>query len=174
MLTTCRNSLVRQRLYTGTVSGHPRTYFAKPTEVDPVTATAAELGPTTHLPYPNHANFSPTAVVQWQIEQHPGFIPAFISAVRHAPITNQHASWTRIGQRLLSKRTGEAKEGFAVDKVLMLFGSTDPLIKVEEVGVDAVKCFGEENTVIKVFNGGHEIPLSHAEEMVHVMLEYWS
>ena len=58
-------------------------------------------------------------------------------------------------------------------KVLLVLGRTDPIVTVEEVGVDAKSCFGEGNLEMVVIEGGHEIPTSHAKEVAGAVLRYW-
>jgi hypothetical protein len=107
--------------------------------------------------------------VQWQLQHHPGFVPAFISAIRYAPITNQHASWKRIAERV--KKGGS--EGMGPGRVLLVLGKTDPIVTVAEVGEDARECFGERALETVVVDGGHEIPMSHAREVADAILRYW-
>ena len=58
-------------------------------------------------------------------------------------------------------------------KVLLVLGRTDPIVTVEEVGVDAEKCFGRENLETVIIDGGHEIPTSHAKDVAQAILSYW-
>ncbi len=43
-------------------------------------------------------------VMAWQIRHHQGYIPAFMSSIRHAPIYEQQEDWLRLGNAL---RSGE-------------------------------------------------------------------
>jgi pimeloyl-ACP methyl ester carboxylesterase len=50
---------------------------------------------------------SPATAVAWQVDVHPGFIPAFISCIKYAPIHDGFDRWRLIGQRCEMKRAVE-------------------------------------------------------------------
>ena len=57
------------------------------------------------------------SAVQWQIKHHQGFVSSFVSSVKHSSVqrtTETLASWRKLGLR--------------DDKVIIIAGSTDPLI----------------------------------------------
>jgi hypothetical protein len=45
---------------------------------------------------------------------------------------------------------------------------------VEEVSVDARDAFGEANLETVIIDGGHEIPMSHADEVTDAILKHLS
>jgi len=55
-----------------------------------------------------------------------------------------------------------------------VLGITDPIMTVEEIGVDARDAFGEANLKTVVIDGGHEIPMSHADEVTDAILKHLS
>lgn len=131
-----------------------------------------------HALFPHRPLVNTTSAVDWQLSHHVGFIPAFISSIRHAPIQNQHASWKRIGNRLTAQKTNSADQraksnGLWRSKVLLILGKSDPVIVKEEIKADATECFGPSNLETVVINGGHEIPTSHAKEVSETMLRFW-
>lgn len=63
--------------------------------VDPHAPGQDSLSPI----FDDRPNISPATAVAWQVETHPGFIPAFVSCVKYAPIHDGHAHWKLIGQR---------------------------------------------------------------------------
>lgn len=176
--------LMRRMLWSSTMSSPPQPGD----RLKATTATAAELGnEASLLLYKNHPQVDATSAVQWQLENHPGFVPAYISAIRHAPITHQHEAWRRIGQRQATLRNviKSAPQIEAINKavisaalvpgkVLLILGRNDPIIKPEEVGVDAEKCFGKDNLATVIIDGGHEIPMSHADEVASAILWHWT
>ncbi|KAF2109310.1 Alpha/Beta hydrolase protein [Lophiotrema nucula] len=99
-------------------------------------------------------------VVDWQLQHHQGFVPAFISSIRHAPIHNQHHRWRVIGERM-RKREGFLKH---VDFVL---GARDPIIIADELQEDAKEVLGEEFVRVDVVEGsGHEVPIERPDVVV--------
>lgn len=104
-----------------------------------------------------------SAVVDWQVQHHPGFIPAFISSIRHAPIHNQHERWAVVKENI------EKKKG-PLRQVWIVLGETDPIIIKEELAEDAMGVLGEENVKIMVVEGaGHEVGVERAEQITEVV-----
>jgi pimeloyl-ACP methyl ester carboxylesterase len=191
LLTIYRHYLVRQRLRGDTVAS-PSSRSKK---TDPAGAVAAETGghqeanendssprrassiPETAL-FPYRPIVNITSAVQWQLQHHYGFVPAFISAIRNAPITNQHESWKRIGSRLSTQKANSANQqamnnGLWRSKVLLLLGRTDPIIIPKEVEADATECFGHGNLETVIIDGGHDIPTSNAKDVAIAILRFW-
>ncbi|KAI5208446.1 hypothetical protein AUEXF2481DRAFT_6133 [Aureobasidium subglaciale EXF-2481] len=98
-----------------------------------------------------------SAIVSWQLANHAGFVPAFVSSIQHAPISNQQDAWKAIAdmQHLPpSQRLLEAK-------VLLLLGKHDNVVIAEEMHQDAKKAMGHV-VDIRILHGGHELPVTHA------------
>jgi pimeloyl-ACP methyl ester carboxylesterase len=172
-------SLVRQRLDSGSTAS-----TAAREEAGPEDAVAAEIGnvepgQTDHLAsYSERLLVTVASAVQWQLDNHTGFIPAFVSSIRHAPITNQHASWVKIGDRLSTQKENSADQsamsnGLWRSKVLMILGRTDSVIVREEIEEDAIGCLGRENLETVVIDAGHDLPISKAKEVVSAVLRFW-
>jgi pimeloyl-ACP methyl ester carboxylesterase len=104
-----------------------------------------------------------SAVVDWQIKNHKGFVPAFISSIRNAPVYNQHHRWAIIKENI-ENRKGPLKE------VWLVLGETDPIIVKEELVEDATDVLGDENVRLRVVEGaGHEVAIERADEIVQVV-----
>lgn len=179
--------LVRRRLRGGpsgatavTPAPVPAPAPAKPGDVDdPVSAElggvapgAAAVGAPPPPPsgpasfdaaplFPARPLVTVAAAVRWQLEQHAGFVPAFVSSIRHGPIHDQHEDWRRVGARLAARRLepgGAEGEGpRRSGKVLVVLGRTDPIILAEEIAEDAEACLGKEGVEIVVLEAGHEV-----------------
>lgn len=154
-------SLVAARLWTGPPS-------ARTLEPDgPVTPQDedAVYASSHHALLEGRPQSSVGAVVDWQIRCHAGFVKAFISSIRYAPIHGQHERW-----RILGRNVEEGVGG--VRKVWLVLGELDPIIVHEELEEDARACLGEANVGIKVVEGvGHEIAIERAGEIVSVVGE---
>lgn len=161
--------LVANRLWTGAKSG---------VESAPGTAEHAETTTTSRgnsddsavylssdrslLPGMPHSTVS--AVVDWQIKHHKGFVPAFISTIRHGPVHHEHARWQVIGENI-DRHEGLLKE------VWFVLGEDDPIIIADELTEDAKAALGEDNVKIRLVKEvGHEIAIERAEEVVKGVL----
>ncbi|KAF2632774.1 alpha/beta-hydrolase [Macroventuria anomochaeta] len=103
------------------------------------------------------------AVVDWQIEQHEGFVKAFISSIRYAPVHGEHERW-----RILGRNIEEGKGG--LKKVFVVLGEMDPIIVKDEIMEDARGCLGNENVEFEVVKGaGHEVAIERAGEILTVV-----
>lgn len=131
-----------------------------------------------------------SAVVDWQIQNHQGFVPAFISTIRHAPIHNQQERWSIIRDHIERRRGGSGRDhdkkkkkkstGFfdkkkssrrgGLNEVWLVLGETDPIIIKDEVVEDAKEVLGEDNVMVKVVHGvGHEVAIERADVIADVV-----
>ncbi|SPQ19459.1 20f1f520-ed51-47b0-9f67-d314cde2e063 [Thermothielavioides terrestris] len=126
---------------------------------------------------PEHAVSS---VMAWQLRHHEGFIPAFVSSIRHAPIYEQDEDWRALGrllaerrERLASQDTAEDLPGLRGGKILLVFGASDPVIVKEELIHDATAALGEEGFETVVLDAGHEVVMTKAEEVAAAVASFW-
>ncbi|UPX13728.1 uncharacterized protein EKO05_0004227 [Ascochyta rabiei] len=165
--------LVAKRLYTGPEEA--RSIEPEPNTVDNAEMKRASRGDAVYasshhalLPACPHSTVG--AVVDWQIAHHEGFVPAFISSIRYAPVHGEHERWRALG-RNIDDGVGELK------KVHVVLGETDPIIVKEELMEDARECVGEDNVEFKIVHGaGHEVAVERADEILTVVgraLEKW-
>lgn len=114
--------------------------------------------------------------VKWQVNNHTGFVHAFMSSMRSGPILQQREwdTWTRIGQRLTAQRdlspVEQRRNGLPSDKVFVLCGSDDSIILKEHVSPDAAKAL-DGNVQFKYFDAGHEFPSTRYDEVAQVISE---
>ena len=54
----------------------------------------------------------------------------------------------------------------------MLLGKDDSVIVADEIQADAVEALGRDNVQINVLEGGHDLPISRAEECARVIGEF--
>jgi pimeloyl-ACP methyl ester carboxylesterase len=98
--------------------------------------------------------------VQWQLRNHRGFVPAFLSSIRFAPITGQEASWRRL------RDAGTAK-------ILLVAGREDPIVLAREIREDAEALLGEGRVVYREVDAAHDFPITDSAEVVGAILEFW-
>ena len=88
------------------------------------------------------------AAVQWQLEHHDGFVRSFVSSIQHSSIERKPetvASWTKLGLRN--------------DKVIIMVGSTDPLIIPSErtyIGFSHVWLTGQAWRSCNTYGSSHD------------------
>jgi pimeloyl-ACP methyl ester carboxylesterase len=101
------------------------------------------------------------AHTRWMSTHHPGFVPAFMSCIRWAPLAGQEASW-----RQLSKRD----KGSTV----LVLGRDDQIVSPADYETDALPLVGgKERVVWRVVSGSHDFPMSHADEVLDILYEIW-
>ena len=130
------------------------------------------------------------AAVNWQMDYHEGFMPSFMSSIRHAPIRGQQQRWRLIGARLRIRRemlgrlgkdeaTEEEdkavlKQGLESGRVLIIFGGEDRIVRASEVGPDAKDALGSANVLEKIYeDAGHDVAVSHGDDIAEEMWEMW-
>ncbi|KXH45265.1 hypothetical protein CSIM01_10365 [Colletotrichum simmondsii] len=99
--------------------------------------------------------------VPWMVAHHEGFVKAFMSCVRWAPLTGQHQTWRVLGQR---------KKGTTA----VFIGKTDEVIDVEHYAKDGLPLLGgEENVTWKVLPGGHDFVMTKTEYIMRELDVFW-
>lgn len=159
-------SLVAKRLYTGPEEARsiePETDTVENAEVKRTPRGDAVYASSHHTLLPGNPHSTVGAVVDWQIAHHKGFVPAFISSIRYAPVHGEHERWRVLG-RNISNGVGGLK------KVYVVLGETDPIIVKDEVIEDARGCLGYENVHFEVVKGaGHEVAIERADDILGVI-----
>lgn len=121
-----------------------------------------------------------SSVMSWQLRHHEGFIPAFVSSIRYAPIYDQKEDWCGFG-RLLAKRrersgwedTADELPGLRGGKMLFVLGATDPVIVKEELIHDATAVLGEDGFEAVLLDCGHELVMSKGAEIAGIVSNFW-
>lgn len=137
------------------------------------------LAPDSDTPIlPHRPSISVADAVAWQLRNHAAFLPSFISSIQHAPISGQQERWSVIGARLSAQRLNPTNtelecQGLQGGKALMVLGRQDGVIVMNEVSEDAREVLGDEGLVVKVLDGGHDVPISKSKEVVETILEFW-
>lgn len=123
-----------------------------------VEVAAAELG------NPNSSGTLPHRVssyVRWMVAHHIGFVPAFMSSIRHAPLMGQHEAW-----KLLAKR----EPGSTV----VILAKKDEIINLGDYERDGLPLLGGEDKVIwRVVPGTHDFVMTHYKEIFQVLDQVW-
>jgi pimeloyl-ACP methyl ester carboxylesterase len=127
------------------------------------------------------SRFLPTVTVEqtmaWQVSQHRGFVPAFMSSMRHGPIFEQYELWSALAGKLRSRKL-ESEQGrvspLRGGKVLFVLGQLDPVIKEEELRADANVVLGDDLVEYLVMNAGHELVMTKVHEITTSLVGFWN
>lgn len=99
--------------------------------------------------------------VRWMVQYHDGFIPSFMSTVRYAPMMDQEAAWARLADR---------KAG----TTCFIFGKSDEVVHPDDYEQDALPLVGgREHVSWNLIRGGHDFPMSHPDETLSLVYEFW-
>lgn len=126
---------------------------------------------------PKHPELAPANVVRFQVQHHQAFVQAYMSSMRHGPITKEHATWKRIGQKLSAQNRGKgihsSATGLVRGKVLVVCANKDTSIVSSDLVPDATDVF-EGNVEFRHLDAGHEVPISKSREVTTVIWEFWA
>lgn len=118
------------------------------------------------------------AVVQWQYENHQGFIHSFTNNIQHGPIMHQHADWNKICRIIKAEDSGLSGSCLSSrlydSRILVVFGSTDSIVVAREVSEDLEQMLGGlEHVEFRTVLGDHGFPVPNSEEVVMHISDFW-
>lgn len=117
------------------------------------------------------------AIVQWQFDHHQGFCHSFANTVTYGPIMNQDNDWSKVRDALHRKdpRPSDCfpKSKLNNSKILVIFGDTDKIVRVDDVSKDMLRIFGSEHLDIRTVPGGHDFPVPKCDLVVNHILDFW-
>ncbi|QPH01714.1 hypothetical protein C2857_005917 [Epichloe festucae Fl1] len=99
--------------------------------------------------------------VRWMVLNHEGFVPAFMSCIRHAPLMGQHEQWRGLARR----RPGTTA---------VIFAETDELIHESEYREHGLPLAGGEGHVSwRVVPGSHDFVMTHPGRIMDELDDFW-
>ncbi|UNI16160.1 hypothetical protein JDV02_002625 [Purpureocillium takamizusanense] len=117
-------------------------------------------------------------VVRWQLAENEGFVGAYMSTIRNAPIYGQHdKAWVRLSEELARRRRGgpgEVPPGLDGGRMCLILADRDPIVVKEEWIEDSKAVLGQDGVDIHVVGGGHEIAISKGREVADVAMAAWN
>jgi hypothetical protein len=113
--------------------------------------------------------------VSWQVDNHPGFVPAFMSSIRNGPIPQetQLENWKRLGAYLTLQKQQRDATSLSHDKVLIVLGEIDNVISKNDFVEDATMAL-EGNAQFEYFSIGHEFPSVKYDELASKLVGFWN
>lgn len=100
--------------------------------------------------------------VNWQVANHDGFVPAFMSTLKYAPMINQHEAWRKIGRR-------------EPNTTCFIFGIGDELVNDEDYRQDVLPLVGGDENAFwaEPVPGGHDFPMAHPDQTLERIWRFW-
>ncbi|KAF2964391.1 hypothetical protein GQX73_g9186 [Xylaria multiplex] len=118
-----------------------------------------------------------SSVVAWQVDIHQGFVMAFISTIRSAPIYAPQEDWKALSKILDIRRTHangpEFAAGLEGGKILVILGKDDGVIVMDETIEDAKLLLGDDGIEFIALEGGHELPITSSESVGDSIESFW-
>lgn len=116
--------------------------------------------------------------VDWDIDNHPGFVHSVTSALRYGPILDRNSSWRQVGSYLDGNpETGNISglpNRLWRSQVLLLLGDGDAVVPTAETLNEALVAFGKDNVKVETFPGGHLFPIVCPWRVADAIVEFWS
>ena len=147
----------------------------KPAGTDRVNPTALDASLRSH---PTEIeSLDVPAVVQWQFENHQGFVHSFVDTIKHRPLMHQSSEWSNICKIIRgesSDRPGAALSSkICNSKILVILGDADGIVVAKEVSEDVGQLLGPEHVEFRTVPGGHGFPVPSRAEVIKHILESW-
>ncbi|KAJ5467478.1 Alpha/beta hydrolase fold-1 [Penicillium sp. IBT 31633x] len=121
-----------------------------------------------------YPNINVPSAVAWQVNNHTGFVHAFMSSMRYGPILRERQwnAWKRLGEYLSAQNSVSSSEAArsSDNKVHILCGNNDSIIVKSELVPDATAALGG-NAVFKFYEAGHEFPSTMYEEVASYIFD---
>jgi hypothetical protein len=127
-----------------------------------------------------------SSVVAWQIDYHEGFVTAFLSTIRNAPIYGPQEDWGPLSALLEARRQGsrssratdnasgsETEAGLEGGKVLIVLGEDDGVIVKNEIIEDARGVLGADGVEFVILEAGHELAFTSSAGVATSIEGFW-
>ena len=174
------NFFVKRRLRTPLAPTPPSQPIKDDTEL--AASVAAEV-PNLESSSPvrlskNNPQMTIVDAVNFQIDHHRAFVPAFMSSIRYGPIMGQHVDWRRLGRMLTDQKNKETvhppvgRSDLQNGRVLIILGNADSIIIRRELEQDATEVL-EGNVEYEYIDAGHEAPIVRPREVVSAIGRFW-
>ncbi|KAI8635406.1 alpha/beta-hydrolase [Xylariaceae sp. FL1651] len=122
-----------------------------------------------------------SSVVAWQVDNHQGFVMAFLSTIRNAPIYAPQRDWEALSAVLKARRPMGSIDasgvklgaGLEAGKILIVLGEDDGVVVKEEAIEDAEAALGRDGVEFVMLPGGHELPFTYSADVAEAIRGFW-
>lgn len=110
-------------------------------------------------------------IVQWQFDNHAGFMHSFLDTIRNGPLMGQADLW----EKACAVIRGESCPGSKMhnSSVLVFLGDVDSVVVGEEASQDISSLLGAPHVCFKYVPGGHGFPYPNSEEITREVAKFW-
>lgn len=105
--------IIRRRL-SGSIGGNDKKLQPAEAAITEEIKGARDHDFESHPLSKSHPDITVGSAIQWQVQNHEGFLTSFISSIKYASIEGKHEVWRKLGLRS--------------DKALIFAGTKDPLV----------------------------------------------
>ena len=117
------------------------------------------------------------AIVQWQFDNHQGFVHSFVDTISHGPLMHQRSEWSKIC-RIIKGEGSDMPSAMLSSKIynskiLVILGDADGIVVANEVSEDLGQMLGPEHVEFRTVPGGHGFPVPSRAEVIKHILEFW-
>ncbi|KAL1888985.1 hypothetical protein Cpir12675_005957 [Ceratocystis pirilliformis] len=112
-----------------------------------------------------------------QLDNHQGFLSAYLGTLRKAPVCDQGkpgGSWFDLRAVLEERRLNKTIPGLPGGRIIVVLADDDDIVDRHEMLADAKKTLGEEAMETVVIKGDHAIAITKGAEIAEKMVEYWN
>ena len=128
--------------------------------------------PTSAAAVVDYKHMDIPAIVQWQYDNHQGFIHSFANTIRHGPPMGQLKTWRRVCDVIRGETCPSSK--LHNSRILVFFGDADNVVVGDEVADDLIKILGAEHVVFRYLPEGHGFQYRNSEEIVSCLAAFWN
>lgn len=118
-----------------------------------------------------------SSIIQWQFDNHWGFLRSFVSTSRYGPVWHQQSDWKKVCEIINGRQkngSGYRSYNQQNSKILFIFGDSDEIVIGKEIIEDFEQMLGgSEKVEFKVVAGNHGFPILSSQEVVRHIFEFW-
>ena len=117
------------------------------------------------------------AIVQWQFDNHQGFVHTFANTIKYGPLMHQHQAWDKVCRIIKGENSNLLYSGQPCklydSKILVLLGDADEIVIPGEISEDLKKILSDKHVEIKTVSGGHGFPVPSCAEVIKHISTFW-
>ena len=121
------------------------------------------------------------SIVQWQYDNHVGFVHSFVDTIRHGPLKHEHEIWKHMCAIIKGTKKG-CRPGTNVpsrlcdSKLLVVYGDEDTVVVGKELIEDLEAIFGdnaEKHLIFQPVPGTHGFPVPSCDAVMKLIVDTW-
>lgn len=115
---------------------------------------------------------------QWQLDEHQGFVRAFVDTTQNGPIQGQHEDWKKALDIISGNSTGASNSDLTCrlynTRLLVVCGDRDSIVREDEVREELMGMVQEpERVLFRTVPGDHGFPILCGEAVSKHIIDFW-